>query len=68
MAYKKYFYRNGRKFGPYYYESYRDENGAIKKRYVGKDHLDVGVTPTKFVLNKIVLILLICLNLVSHLE
>ncbi|MFZ5955131.1 MAG: hypothetical protein ACOYT4_01795, partial [Nanoarchaeota archaeon] len=35
MAYKRYFYKNGKKFGPYYYESYRDEQGKIKKRYVG---------------------------------
>ena len=35
MAYKRYFYRNGKKFGPYYYESYRDKNGKVKKKYVG---------------------------------
>jgi hypothetical protein len=35
MAYKKYFYKNGKKFGPYYYESYRDKSGKVKKRYVG---------------------------------
>jgi len=35
MAYKRYFYRNGKKFGPYYYESYRDKTGKVKKKYVG---------------------------------
>ncbi len=35
MAYARYFKRNGKTFGPYYYESYRDENGKVKKRYVG---------------------------------
>jgi len=35
MAYKKYVYRNGRKVGPYYYESYRDADGKVKKRYIG---------------------------------
>jgi hypothetical protein len=35
MAYKRFFYRNGKKFGPYYYESYRDKSGKIKKRYIG---------------------------------
>src|SRR3989344_131601 len=35
MAYKRYFYKNGKKIGPYYYESYRDDNGKIKKSYLG---------------------------------
>jgi len=35
MAYKRFFYRNGKRFGPYYYESYRDKSGKIKKRYIG---------------------------------
>src|SRR3989339_1442984 len=34
MAYKRYFYKNGKTYGPYYYESYRDENGKVRKRYV----------------------------------
>ncbi len=33
MVYKKYIYRKGKKFGPYYYESYR-ENGKVKTRFV----------------------------------
>jgi len=33
MVYKKYFKRNGKKFGPYYYESYR-ENGKVKTRFI----------------------------------
>lgn len=40
MAYKRYFYRNGKKFGPYYYESYRDKNGEVKKRYLGRENPD----------------------------
>ena len=58
MAYKRYFYKNGRKLGPYYYESYRDETGKVKKRYIGTKDPDekeeetgvnsglIGVTPT----------------------
>jgi len=38
VAYKRYFYRNGKKFGPYYYESYRDKSGKVRKRYVGTKH------------------------------
>jgi hypothetical protein len=33
MVYKKYIKRNGKVFGPYYYESYR-ENGKVKTRFV----------------------------------
>ena len=40
MAYKRYFYRNGKRFGPYFYESYRDSNGKVKKRYVGTKNPD----------------------------
>ena len=35
MAYKKYIKRDGKVFGPYYYESYRDKNGKVRKKYVG---------------------------------
>jgi len=34
MVYKKYVYKKGKRFGPYYYESYRDGN-TVKKRYIG---------------------------------
>ncbi len=33
MVYKKYIKRDGRVFGPYYYESYR-ENGKVKTRFI----------------------------------
>jgi len=33
MVYKKYIKRDGKVFGPYYYESYR-ENGKVKTRFV----------------------------------
>ena len=35
MAYKKYIKKNGKTFGPYYYESYRDSKGKVRKKYVG---------------------------------
>lgn len=35
MAYKRYFKRGGKVYGPYYYESYRDSAGVVRKRYVG---------------------------------
>lgn len=35
MVYKKYIKRGKKIHGPYYYESYRDESGAIRKKYLG---------------------------------
>ncbi|MDP3881661.1 MAG: LamG domain-containing protein [Nanoarchaeota archaeon] len=36
MVYKKYVWKNGKKFGPYYYESYRDGD-KIRKKYIGTE-------------------------------
>ena len=52
MAYKKYFYKFGKRFGPYYYHSYRDKKGNVGKRYMGKKNPD---------LNKIIIRILIAL-------
>ena len=35
MVYKKYHLRGGKRVGPYYYESYRDSSGKVKRRYLG---------------------------------
>ncbi|MFA5855874.1 MAG: hypothetical protein WC867_00820 [Candidatus Pacearchaeota archaeon] len=49
MAYKRYFNINGKKYGPYYYESYRDSSGKVKKRYVKVIEEDKkSFTPTDF--------------------
>jgi len=37
MSYKRVVERNGKKYGPYRYESYRDKDGNVKKRYIGKE-------------------------------
>jgi hypothetical protein len=50
VAYKRYFYKNGRKLGPYYYESYRDENGKVRKRYVGTE--DPSLKKNKVIFKK----------------
>lgn len=39
MVHKKYITRGGKTYGPYYYESYR-ENGRVKKKYVGMGQSD----------------------------
>jgi len=41
MAYKKFVKREGKIFGPYYYESYRGKDGKVKKKYVGTINPDV---------------------------
>jgi parallel beta-helix repeat protein len=38
MVFKKYHYRNGKKFGPYYYQSYRDKDGKVKRTYLGTEN------------------------------
>ena len=66
MAYKRYFKRNGKVFGPYYYESYRDENGDVKKRYIGKVNPDKKkISVGKLVLGGLVLLFLVAVVSVS---
>ncbi|MFA5542731.1 MAG: hypothetical protein WDA47_03095 [Bacilli bacterium] len=36
MSYKRVIQRGDKSYGPYIYESYRDENGIVRKRYLGK--------------------------------
>ncbi|MFH1521418.1 MAG: hypothetical protein ABIF18_00505 [archaeon] len=36
MSYKRVVKKGGKVYGPYVYESYRDEDGNVKKRYLGK--------------------------------
>ena len=45
MVHKKYIKRNGKSFGPYYYENYRDENGITRTKYHGLEHPDKSKTP-----------------------
>ena len=35
MVYKKYIKKDGKNFGPYLYESYRNDDGKVKTRFVG---------------------------------
>ncbi|MEM4330642.1 MAG: hypothetical protein QW273_01380, partial [Candidatus Pacearchaeota archaeon] len=63
MAYKRYFFKNGKIYGPYYYESYRDKDGKVRKRYVGvkdfkerKNYLLVSVLIFFFVISFLYLI------------
>ena len=36
MSHKRVVIKRGKTYGPYLYESYRDEHGSVKKRYLGK--------------------------------
>ena len=40
MVHKKYIKRNGKSFGPYYYENYRDKDGKTRTIYHGLEHPD----------------------------
>ena len=35
MVYKRYVRKKGKKYGPYYYTSIRDDSGRVKNIYVG---------------------------------
>ncbi len=37
MVFKRYIKKRGQTFGPYYYESYRDKDGIVRKRYLGTE-------------------------------
>ena len=60
MAYKKYIKRGNRKFGPYYYESYRDKDGNVRKRYVGRTLEKKRVAPTNF---KLILLIFLVISI-----
>ena len=36
MSHKRVVVKRGKTYGPYLYESYRDEHGRVRKRYLGK--------------------------------
>ena len=35
MVFKRYIKKGGKLYGPYYYKSFRDKNGIVRKRYIG---------------------------------
>jgi hypothetical protein len=41
MGHQRYVIKNGKRYGPYTYHSYRDEYGNVKKRYLGKSRVEV---------------------------
>jgi hypothetical protein len=45
MVHKRFVKRNGKVFGPYLYESYRDEKGDVKKRYLGLEKNEKSTIP-----------------------
>ena len=46
MVHKKFVKKGGKIFGPYYYETYR-ENGKVKTVYVGKISLQLDGNPVR---------------------
>ena len=42
MGYKRFVEKRGKNYGPYVYESYRDSEGNVKKRYLGKAEKEKG--------------------------
>ena len=67
MVYKKYVKRGGKLHGPYYYESYRDENGRVVSRYL-KDYKDNSKIKKIFYYAFIFMFLLIFLLYVGNIR
>ncbi len=62
MVYKRYARKNGKIYGPYFYESYR-ENGVVKKRYIGAEDPSNPFVPQKSRL-PVVLLVVVLLGLI----
>jgi len=67
MVYKKYIKRNGKVFGPYYYESYR-ENGKVKTRFVSGPETKKSKKSPRFLFFAISLFLIIAVLLFIFLK
>ena len=66
MGHKRYVVKNGKAYGPYVYESYRDADGNVKKRYLGR-HKEEKRANLSFVLIMTLLMFLSLFMLVSFL-
>ena len=61
LVHAKYIKKGGKVYGPYYYESYRDEYGKVKKRYFGsalKEEKKFTLHPNYFVFISILLLII----------
>jgi hypothetical protein len=58
MVYKKYIKRNGKVFGPYYYESYR-ENGKVKTRFISGPKSKDKINWKKWIIGIVLLLIII---------
>ena len=63
MAYKRYITKEGKKFGPYYYESYRGSDGKVKKKYVGTTDPDKGKNKINYNFKPATIVLSILISL-----
>ena len=66
MVYKKYITKDGKRFGPYLYESYRDEKGDVKTRYVSGPEDSQKISARFFVLFGILAVVLIGVFLIFN--
>jgi hypothetical protein len=64
MSHKRVVEKGGKTYGPYLYESYRDEDGKVKKRYLGKvvEQNDTS----RFVIGFLVIALIVCLLIIGN--
>ena len=58
MAHKRYIHRHGKRHGPYYYKTVRDESGKVRSIYLGKAS-ERGKKPLKITIVLLFLLLII---------
>lgn len=61
MVYKKYIYKNGKKFGPYYFKSVRSNDGSVKSVYLGR-----GAPRNNFKIFSLLLLFLIIFSFLGY--
>lgn len=64
MVTKRYVKKGEKEFGPYYYESYRDKNGKVRKRYI-KDYKPQKNNTKAIIIGIIIILLLVLAGIIA---
>ena len=64
MVYKKYMYRGGKKFGPYYFKSVRNKEGSVSSIYLGKKNPENN----KFKILGVIILIFCAVSLLGYLS
>jgi len=64
LVYKKYMYRGGKKFGPYYFKSVRNKEGSVSSIYLGKKNPENN----KFKILGVIILIFCAVSLLGYLS